>query len=92
MLIQLHGAKAFEGGVPDKYIPPCSACHGPQAQGNEQFPRLANQHADCVVIQLRVFQRTDERPEGSIIKTIAHDLTVTNMEDGAAYVQGFPVK
>ncbi len=37
-----------------------------------------------------VFQRTDERPEGSIMKTIAHELTPKNMEDVAAYLQAFP--
>jgi cytochrome c553 len=85
------GGKAiFEQGVPEKSIPPCGACHGAQAQGTEQFPRLAHQHADYLVKQLMVFQRTDERPEGSIMKTIAHELTRKNMEDVAAYLQEFP--
>lgn len=86
------GRAIFEHGVPDKNIPACSVCHGPQAQGNEQFPRLAHQHADYLVKQMKVFQRTDERPEGSIMKTIAHDLTRTNMEDVAAYLQEFPAQ
>lgn len=85
------GGKAiFEGGVPAKNIPACSVCHGEKAQGNEQFPRLAHQHQDYLVKQLMVFQRTDDRPEGSIMKTIAHDLTPKNMEDVAAYLQEFP--
>ena len=37
--------------------------------------------------QLLVFQRTDERPEGSIMKTVAHDLTAQNIQDVAAYLQ-----
>ena len=85
-----RGRGIFEQGVPEKNIPACSVCHGPQAQGNEQFPRLAHQHADYLVKQLKVFQRTDERPEGSIMKTIAHDLTAGNMEDVAAYLQEMP--
>jgi cytochrome c553 len=86
--VTARGQLVFEQGVPDKNIPACSACHGPQGLGNEQFPRLAHQHADYLVKQLTVFQRTDERPEGSIMKTIAHDLTRQNMEDVAAYLQG----
>jgi len=86
------GKSIFESGVPDKNIPPCGACHGPLAEGNEQFPRLAHQHADYLVKQLMVFQRTDERPEGSVMKTIAHDLTPKNMEDVAAYLQDFPAR
>ncbi len=84
-----RGRAVFEKGVPDKNIPACSVCHGAQGQGNEQFPRLAHQHADYLVKQLMVFQRTDERPEGSIMKTIAHDLTRQNMEDVAVYLQHF---
>lgn len=86
------GKLIFDGGVPEKNIPACSACHGAQAQGNEQFPRLAHQHQDYLIKQLLVFQRTDERPEGSIMKTIAHDLTRRNMEDVAAYLQEFPAQ
>jgi cytochrome c553 len=51
------------------------------------FPRLAGQHADYLVKQLLVFQRTDERPEGSIMKTVAHELSPANIGDVAAYVQ-----
>lgn len=86
------GKEIFDKGVPEKNIPSCNTCHGAQAQGNEQFPRLAHQHSDYLVKQLMVFQRTDERPEGSIMKTIAHELTRKNMEDVAAYLQEFPVQ
>lgn len=87
-----RGKVVFETGVPEKNVTACIACHGPQAQGNEQFPRLAHQHADYLVKQLKVFQRTDERPEGSIMKTIAHDLTPENMADVAAYLQELPAQ
>lgn len=87
-----RGKVVFETGVPEKNITACIACHGSQAQGNEQFPRLAHQHADYLVKQLKVFQRTDERPEGSIMKTIAHDLTPENMADVAAYLQELPAQ
>ena len=90
--VATRGQAIFEKGVVEKNIPACSVCHGPQAQGNGQFPRLAHQHADYLVKQLMVFQRTDERPEGSLMKTIAHDLTPENMKDVAAYLQEFPAK
>ena len=34
-----------------------------------------------------MFQRTDERPEGSVMKVVAHSLTPQNIGDVAAYVQ-----
>jgi cytochrome c553 len=51
------------------------------------FPRLAGQHADYVMKQLRAFQRANERPDGTIMETVAHSLSPENVEDVAAYVQ-----
>jgi cytochrome c553 len=84
------GKTIFTGGVPDKGIPPCASCHGPEGKGNATFPRIAGQHADYLVKQLTVFQRTNERPEGSIMKTVAHELTHDNIENVAAYLQAMP--
>src|SRR5215470_15050176 len=78
------GQPIFERGVPEKSIPPCGSCHGPEGHGNGKFPRIAGQHADYLVKQLTVFQRTDERPEGSIMKTVAHELTAENIVNVAA--------
>lgn len=87
-----EGKVIYENGVPEKSIPGCSGCHGTAGQGIDKFPRLANQHADYSVKQLMVFQRTDERPEGSIMKTIAHDMTVHDMQAVSAYTQALPAK
>ena len=84
------GKTIFASGVADKGVPACSTCHGPEGKGNATFPRLAGQHADYLVKQLLVFQRTNERPEGSIMKTVAHDLTTQNMQDVAGYLQALP--
>lgn len=82
------GKAIFESGVPKNNIPPCSTCHGAAGAGNELFPRLAGQHADYIVKQLLVFKRTDERPEGAVMKVIAHDLTIHDIEAVADYMQG----
>ncbi len=81
------GKTIFASGVADKGVPACSTCHGAEGKGNATFPRLAGQHADYLIKQLIVFQRTDERPEGSLMKTVAHELTEQNIEDVAGYLQ-----
>lgn len=86
------GRDIFEHGIAQKQVPPCGTCHGDRGQGNANFPRLAGQHADYVVKQLMVFQRTDERPEGAVMKTVAHLLSVDDMVAAAAYVQSMPVR
>lgn len=89
---EAEGKLILEHGVAAKNIPPCSTCHGAEAAGNGTFPRLAGQHADYIVKQLNVFQRTDERPEGAIMKVIAHDLTPDNIENVAAYLSTVSTK
>lgn len=84
------GEKIFTGGVPATGVPACATCHGEQGLGNGAIPRLAGQHADYIVKQLIVFQRTDERPEGSVMKTVAHELTRRDVDDVAAFVQTLP--
>jgi cytochrome c553 len=91
-LLVSEGRAIFEGGVASMNIPACATCHGAQGQGNEIFPRLAYQHADYLRKQLIVFQRTDDRPEGSVMKTVAHDLTPRNIQAVAVYLERFPAK
>jgi cytochrome c553 len=81
------GDRIFHQGVAGKNVPPCMACHGTEGQGNEGFPRLAGQHMDYVMKQLVVFQRSDERPKGAVMKTVAHELTASDIRNVAAYVQ-----
>ena len=84
------GKKIFEGGIPEMNIPACQTCHGNRGQGNGPNPRLAGQHADYVQKQLTVFQRTDERPEGVVMKLVSHNMTRENIEVVAAFLQGIP--
>ena len=81
------GKAIFTSGVPDSGIPACSSCHGTDGMGNPAFPRIAGQHADYLMKQLQVFQRTDQRPEGALMKTVAHKLTQQNISDVSAYLQ-----
>jgi cytochrome c553 len=83
-----RGKSIFETGIAASSVPPCSTCHGTQGHGTEAFPRLAGQHADYVVKQLVVFQQTEQRPQGAVMKTITHALTKEDMRAVASYVQG----
>jgi len=87
-VLSAEGAEIYKNGVPDKKVPACSACHGTDGQGAGAFPRLAGQHADYVKKQITIFQRTDQRPGGAVMKVIVHDLSARDVEAVAAYVQG----
>jgi cytochrome c553 len=90
---QIEAGKAiFEHGVSEKKTPACSGCHGAEGQGNAAFPRIAGQHADYVVKQLMVFQRTAERPDATTMMAVAHDLSRQEIENVAGYLQAMPVR
>jgi cytochrome c553 len=84
------GKSIFTDGLPAQSIPACSSCHGPDGMGNAAFPRIAGQHVDYIRKQLNVFQRTNQRPEGVVMKTVAHQLTSENIANVAAYLQAKP--
>lgn len=87
---QPEGQAIFEHGMPDRQVPACSGCHGARGEGNGQFPRLAGQHADYLIKQLGVFQRTDQRPNGAVMRVVAHGLDAQAMASVAGYLQSLP--
>ena len=80
-----NGKKLFEQGVPDRSIAACATCHGPNAQGNGIFPRLAGQHAEYVLRQLTVIQ--SHLRESPVMHGIIKDLKPDEMKAVAAFVQ-----
>ena len=48
-----HAKSIYNEGDPAHGVPACAACHGPDASGSDQFPRLAGQHASYTLKQLR---------------------------------------
>ena len=84
------GKMIFEDGLPAQNVPACTACHGAEGVGNETSPRISGQHADYIIKQLIVFQRTNQRPVGAVMKTVAHELTRDDIANVAAYVQALP--
>ena len=51
------GERIYRGGIADRQIPACAACHSPNGSGiPAQFPRLGGQHADYTAAQLVAFR------------------------------------
>lgn len=81
-----EGKKIYVSGIASETVPACAACHGAEGTGNEQFPRIAGQHANYLVKQLKVFQKTEGRPDSTVMNGIAHNLKPDEIEAVAAYV------
>jgi cytochrome c553 len=80
-----RGADIYANGVTAEGIPPCIACHGPGAVGTDEYPRLAGQHAQYLLKQLRSFQNNMRNV--AVMHGVAQDLKASEMESVAAYLQ-----
>lgn len=81
-----QGKAIFEKGLPALGVRACASCHGDKAEGQTGFPRLAGQHADYIVRQLKVF-KTPLRPHGVIMKNEVRAMNEAQMKAVAAYLQ-----
>ena len=82
-----RGEQIFNNGIAENEVVACMACHGPKAEGNGTFPRLAGQHASYILEQIRVFKHTDQRPRGAAMKQVTHALSDQDMEAVAQYLE-----
>jgi cytochrome c553 len=85
------GEKIYRGGVQERNVPACIACHGPTGRGNGpgKYPALRAQHAEYTMKQLRDYKSGDRKTgPGNIMQTIAARLTEEEMRDLASYIQG----
>jgi cytochrome c553 len=87
------GKHIYEEGLPESNVPACSACHGPDAKGQDQIPRLAGQLPDYFYNKL--INWTAERgqnrsmPDSSaVMGPTSHNLTKSQIAALAAYVSG----
>src|SRR5215469_12969182 len=83
-----RGREIYEHGVPAEGVPACSSCHGPDAHGTQDFPRLAGQHAQYVLKQLASFQSNMRKV--AIMHGVAQNLRLPEMESVAAYLEAQP--
>jgi cytochrome c553 len=84
------GRTIFEQGLPEANIAACSACHGPEARGHEEIPRLAGQLYPYTVKSLTYWGK--ERGLGgkddtsAIMVVTTHNLDAAQISAIAAYL------
>ncbi len=82
------GSEIYHHGIPSQGLPACAACHGPDALGNAQFPRLAGQHAEYILKQLASFQSNMRNV--AIMHGVASTLHDGQMKAVADYLESLP--
>lgn len=82
------GEKIFRGGIAEKGVPACAACHGPAGAGMpSQYPRLGGQWADYTAAQLVAF-RDETRQNNAPMHAVASRLSDKEIKAVADYIAG----
>ena len=86
-----EGEKIYHEGIPGAEVPACDACHGQDAHGADQFPRLAGQLDGYVIAKLTNWSsergQDPKSPDNSeIMGPIAAKLTKEQIAAVAAYL------
>ncbi len=87
------GEKIYRGGIPERGVAACIACHGPRGQGNPlaAYPGISGQHSAYVLNTLQACasgQRTSDVDMNRMMGNVAELLFANEMRALASYVQG----
>ena len=80
------GQFVYLRGNPYAGLPACQSCHGPDAQGTHQLPRLAGQHPVYIATQLRNFHQAERSNDGVAMKFVTSRMSDLEVHAVAAYL------
>ena len=82
------GEKIYRGGIAERQIAACAACHSPNGAGlPAQYPRLSGQHADYTEAQLIAF-RSGARKNNAVMMGVAAKLNDREIKAVSDYIAG----
>jgi len=89
------GKALYQGGIADRKVPACMACHGMAGKGNplSGYPVVAGQHAAYSEQRLKDFRAGataggEDYANGKIMAEVAKKLTDEEIKAVASYMQG----
>jgi cytochrome c553 len=81
------GQHIWRAGIADRNVPACAACHSANGAGLPgRFPRLAGQHPEYILEQLKLFRSGDRKND--IMHAIADRMTDPDLAAVADYAAG----
>ncbi|CAM5785004.1 c-type cytochrome [Castellaniella caeni] len=82
-----RGQHIWRAGIADRRVPACAACHSANGAGLPgEFPRLAGQHPEYILEQLKLFASGDRAND--IMHDIADRMTLPDLQAVADYAAG----
>lgn len=88
-----RGERIWRGGIPERGVAACIACHGPNGKGNPLagYPRVAHQHAPYLAATLRDYRSGARQSDSSLnqmMRNVAELLLDNEIDALASYMQG----
>jgi cytochrome c553 len=85
--------KIYRGGIREKAVAACSACHAPDGRGNSPagFPVLGGQPREYTIAQLTAYREGERKSDasfGGMMRGVAGGLTDKEIAALADYLQG----
>jgi predicted lipoprotein with Yx(FWY)xxD motif/cytochrome c553 len=80
------GQQIYRGGIADKGVPACAACHGATGAGLPvQYPRLAGQHAEYTEAQMKKWRAEERRNDpNKMMRMIAAKMSDKEIQPACA--------
>ena len=82
------GQYIYQNGNKYSGVPACASCHGPDAQGAANMPRLASQFSGYVHNQLKSFNKRDRTNDNAVMHAVVEKMTELEMVAVAEFVSG----
>jgi len=85
------GGRIYRGGIAQKNVPACIACHGAAGEGLDAalFPKIGGQHATYIVNQLKLYASGERRSDpNQMMRNLASSMSEDEMKAVASYIQG----
>jgi cytochrome c553 len=87
------GQQIYRGGIPERGVAACIACHGPTGMGNPMaaYPRIGGQHSAYVLSTLQAYASGERRSDADMnqmMRNVSELLFENEMRALASYVQG----
>lgn len=80
------GAYLYQNGNKYSGVPACASCHGPDAHGAVNLPRLAGQFSGYLFTQLKQFNKRQRTNDNVVMHTVAEKMTELEMAAVAEYL------
>ncbi len=83
------GEKIFRGGIPEKGVSACMACHGPDGAGNPlaKYPAIASQHSAYAVKTLKDFRSTTRSNDpAKMMQMVVNRMSDAEIDAVASYL------